>query len=381
MMRKQAAALLLALTLLGGAVTLAVSGGTSGDPLVSKSYVDGTYVPALTARAEERAAKRHEETYAAAADRLEAEADLYAARAGVLTGEGSYHAAFTDIRLKQGDVVQVSAGSGFLLLAGEASLSCSSGKVLALSNGWEKSTGALTLERRYLAVENTVAAVTVTAPTAVRSLEGFYRLTGSGATDYNALADAMKALGLFKGSDTAYGSGYDLEQPPTRIQGLIMFLRLLGEEETALATTAQNPFADVPAWAGPYAAYAYEKGYTKGVDSAARLFGTDSAIKAEEYMTFVLRALGYRDSGESPDFIWDASLQKAQELGVLTPGEYRLLAESRFLRAQVVYVSYFALDAAYKEGGTLLARLESSGTLDPDAVRQVRSGVTVSRLN
>ena len=106
MMRKQAAALLLALTLLGGAVTLAVSGGTSGDPLVSKSYVDGTYVPALTARAEERAAKRHEETYAAATDRLEAEADLYAARAGVLTGEGSYHAAFTDIRLKQGDVVQ-----------------------------------------------------------------------------------------------------------------------------------------------------------------------------------------------------------------------------------------------------------------------------------
>ena len=64
-----------------------------------------------------------------------------------------------------------------------------------------------------------------------------------------------------------------------------------------------------------------------------------------------------------------------------TAGEYRLLAESRFLRAQVVYVSYFALDAAYKEGGTLLARLESSGTLDPDAVRQVRSGVTVSRLN
>lgn len=241
-----------------------------------------------------------------------------------------------------------------------------------MSNGWEKSTGALTLDRRYLAVENTVAAVTVTSPTAVLSLEGFYRLTGSDATDYNALADAMKALGLFKGSDTAYGSGYDLEQPPTRIQGLIMFLRLLGEEETALATTAQNPFTDVPAWAGPYAAYAYEKGYTKGVDSAARLFGTDSAIKAEEYMTFVLRALGYRDSGESPDFIWDASLQKAQELGVLTAGEYRLLAESRFLRAQVVYVSYFALDAAYKEGELCwpVWRAPAPWTL----MRSVRSG-------
>ena len=63
MMRKQAAALLLALTLLGGAVTLAVSGGTSGDPPVSKSYVDGTYVPALTAdvRSGRPSLRRHAE--------------------------------------------------------------------------------------------------------------------------------------------------------------------------------------------------------------------------------------------------------------------------------------------------------------------------------
>ena len=45
MMRKQAAALLLALTLLCGAVTLAVSGGTSGDPLVSKSWRMGHMCP------------------------------------------------------------------------------------------------------------------------------------------------------------------------------------------------------------------------------------------------------------------------------------------------------------------------------------------------
>lgn len=380
-MRKKAIALVLTIALLGGAVTLAVSGGTSGDPLVSKSYVDGTFVTESVTAAEERVGKYHEGVYTAAAGRLKAKADLYDAQAGVLTGEGTYHDAFTDLRLKQGDVVQVSTGSGFLLLAGTAQLYCSSGKVLDMSSGWEKSTGELVAARRYLAVENTMATLTVTSPTAVLSLEGFHSLAKSTATDYNALADAMKAMGLFKGSDTAYGSGYDLEQPPTRIQGLIMFLRLMGEEGQALATTAQNPFVDVPAWAAPYAAYAYEKGYTKGVDSAAKLFGTASAIKATEYMTFVLRALGYRDSGVTPDFTWDASLEKALALGVLTAGEHRMLTEASFLRAQVVYVSYFALDASYQSGGTLLSRLEASGVLDSAATQSIRASVAVTRVS
>lgn len=379
-MRKRAVALLLIATLLSAAFTIA-SGGTAGDPLLTKTYIDATYVPAASARVDARIEERLSGTYQQAADRLSVRAEEYTRRAGILSGAGEYYPAFTDIRVKSGDALQVATGSGFLLLAGSAELTCTSGRVLDLSNGWEKSQGALAQGRRYLAAEDTLAVVTVTSPTAVVSVEGSITLTSSAATDYNALAGALKTLGLFKGSDTGYGSGYDLELAPTRIQGLIMFLRMLGEEDEALAATGTCPFTDVPAWSQSYVAYAYEKGYTKGVDSAAKLFGSASPITAGEYLTFVLRALGYQDSGESPDFAWDTSLSRALELGVLTAREHKLLVEEPFLRAQVAYVSYFALDASYKDGsGTLLSRLTDNGTVDPVVAQTVRNAVTVARL-
>ena len=50
---------------------------------------------------------------------------------------------------------------------------------------------------------------------------------------------------LFQGSFTGYGDGYDLEVAPTRLQALIMFIRVLGEENDALAYTGSTPFTDI----------------------------------------------------------------------------------------------------------------------------------------
>lgn len=367
--------------LLCASVALAVGGG-SDDPLVSKSYIDGTYTTQAVTQAESRIAQRHDSLYADAEAKLKAKHEAYLTQlSGGTSGGGSYQAAFQDIRVKQGDTIRVTAGSGFLLLAGSGDLSCTGKKTIDLSSGWEKGAGALTQGRRYLVMEDTTATITVTSPTAVLSLEGYYTLTESSMTDYNALADALHIMGLFQGSDTGYGSGYDLEQAPTRIQGLIMFLRLIGEEKAALSTTAACPFTDVPAWCQSYVAYAYEKGYTKGMDEAAKLFGTNDTLTAGQYVTFLLRALGYSESGESPDFTWDTALQRSVELGVLTAGERQTLESGTFLRAHVVYLSYFALDAAQKDGsGTLQQRLVAAGALDEAVVTAVRSGVTVSRM-
>ena len=73
------------------------------------------------------------------------------------------------------------------------------------------------------------------------------------------MAASLKTLTLFRGSDTGYGEGFDLQRPPTRMEALIMLIRLLGEESEALSCTAYQPFTDVPDWALPYAAYAYSK--------------------------------------------------------------------------------------------------------------------------
>ena len=367
--------------LLCASVALAVGGGAD-DPLVSKSYVDGTYTAQAVAQAAERATERYDSLYAEAEKGLKEKHSSYLAQAGDNGPSGdSYQAAFQDIRVKQGDTIQVTAGSGFLLLAGSGDLSCAGKKVIDLSNGWEKGSGALDTGRRYLVAEETVASITVTSPTAVLSLEGYYTLSESTGTDYNALADALRLLGLFQGSGTGYGSGYDLEEAPTRIQGLIMFLRLIGEERAALSTTAVCPFTDVPAWCQSYVAYAYEKGYTKGMDEAAKIFGTNDTLTAQQYVTFLLRALGYSESGDSPDFTWNTVFQRGVELGVLTAGERQLLENGVFLRAHVAYLSYFALDAAQKDGsGTLLDRLVADGVLDRAVAIAVRSNVDVSRL-
>ena len=57
----------------------------------------------------------------------------------------------------------------------------------------------------------------------------------------------------------------------------------------------------MPNWAKPYVNFAYENDLTKGV-SADKL-GANDAVTAAQYLTFVLRAMGYV-SGE--DFDWSA---------------------------------------------------------------------------
>ena len=139
---------------------------------------------------------------------------------------------------------------------------------------------------------------------------------------------------------------------------------------------------DVADWCKGYVTYAYAKGYTKGVgaDTAELYFAPLKTITAGEYLTFVLRALGYQDSGDSPDFTWSSALSRSVELGVLTAGEQNMLIGSDFLRAQVAYVSYYSLDAKTKAGGTLLGKLTAAGALDAARVKAVRDAVTVQRL-
>ena len=57
-----------------------------------------------------------------------------------------------------------------------------------------------------------------------------------------------------------------------------------------------------------------------------------------------------------------------------------MLCTSGLVRAHVAYLSYFALDAQRKEGGTLLEYLGAAGALDLSAVNEVRNQVLVTRI-
>ena len=375
-MKKILALVLLGALLTGGAAVYA-AGGTAADPLVSLSYLNDTYVPGALQQVSSRVNAKTQAVYETVLTDLNTRHSAYLARAG---GESNGAPLPGDRRLKRGDVVTLPAGSTLTLLAGSASGAyAAGGAAVDVTAGTVLASGeALPRYHRLLAGENTTAAVTIISDTAVAVMEGYYTLSPSGSIDYNALAAALAELGLFRGTGTAYGSGYDLEVAPTRVVGLVMFLRLIGEESAALAYTGDNPFTDTPAWCDRYVAYAYGMGYTKGV--GGRTFAPDTILSAGEYTTFLLRALGYSDSGAQADFSWSDALAFAQRQGVINSLEYQMLGDGAFLRAQVAYLSLYGLSAPRKDGGTLADHLVQQGGVDQGKLYSVLNSVALERL-
>ena len=165
----------------------------------------------------------------------------------------------------------------------------------------------------------------------------------------NEAANALYELGLFQGTaENADGTPvFDLDRAPTRAEAVTMLVRLLGGEDAALAGDWDTPFTDVPEWAEPYVGYAYGKGLTDGTGETT--FGSGSSVTAAQYITFVLRALGY-ESGS--DFEWDKAWELSDEIG-LTGGEYGASTAS-FLRGDVAVISYDALSCTLKDSDVTL---------------------------
>ncbi len=179
-----------------------------------------------------------------------------------------------------------------------------------------------------------------------------------------AQAAALSGLGLFKGTD----EGFELLKKPTRAEALVMLLRLLGKEEEALSFKGENPFSDVPSWARGYVSYAYAEGITNGVSK--RRFGSNSEITAEQYLTFVLRALSYK-SGDPGDFLWNEPFSLAMETGALPDG----VNTAEFLRGDMVLVTYAALTAKLKNSDLMLCeRLVNDGIITSGALYE-KTGV------
>lgn len=159
-----------------------------------------------------------------------------------------------------------------------------------------------------------------------------------------AAAWTLYNMGLFRGTGTD-DQGFpvfDLDKAPTRAQGVTMLVRLLGQEETAQAGEWTTSFQDVPDWAAPYVGYAYANGLTTG--RSETVFDPDTPISATEYLTFVLRVLGYQ-SGE--DFAWDAAWTLSDKLG-FTDGSYNGETNRAFDRGDVAVISVNALDVKPK---------------------------------
>ena len=375
-MKKRTLLLSLALAVLVFAVYAAAAGGDALDPLISLDFLDG----AFRSQAEEQLDSAAARADAAALDETKDRWSAAVAKAEAAAGS-EYTSMWTDTRVKQGDILSGGTGLQVLPLAGGLTVTFSSGAVVDVTDGTELTSGsAIPQGHRCLVAEDTVALFTVSSKTAVINYCGGYSFTLSNAPDCNAMADALRALSLFRGTGSGSGSGYELEKVPTRIEALIMLLRLLGEEDDALACTAAHPFTDVPDWCAPYVAYAWEKGYSNGIGKdryGKDLFGTQYETSATQYTEFILRALGY-SSTDNTD-ITDAP-ERALAAGVLTAGECERLRSTDFLRADIAYLSYYALSARTSSGTELSRVLINAGVFTSADYRAAKAMVTTDRL-
>lgn len=179
---------------------------------------------------------------------------------------------------------------------------------------------------------------------------------------YTREAEALNELGLFLGSE----KGYELEREPSRTEAIVLLIRLLGKEEEAKTSTNPNPFEDTPAWADRYVAWAYAKGLAKGYSDT--LFGGGDRADAKMFITFVLRALGYDDGAR--DFSYDNAVAKAEEIGLVSPGEYG--DGSCFYRDDCVHICFSALTKQIKGGEfTLAEKLANEGALSLQTARKL----------
>ena len=166
-------------------------------------------------------------------------------------------------------------------------------------------------------------------------------------------ADKLVALHLFRGT----ADGYKLDNTPTRMQGLVMLIRLLGKEEEALSRKEVSPFTDLT-WGFEHAGYAYVHGLTKG--TSATTFTPNSPLSATGYVTFLLRALGYSDT--EGDFAWGQQMAFANSIGMMDQAAVSKLPGLTLNRGDMVDLSYAALTCRMKgERRTLAEKLRDDG--------------------
>ncbi len=161
-------------------------------------------------------------------------------------------------------------------------------------------------------------------------------------------ARALAARGLFRGTSE---NNFDLSESPNRAQGAVMMARLFRYDESA-PYTRTHPFSDVPGWADAHVNFLHGRGFING--TSAHMFSSLKNINVNEYLTLLLRVMGYQ---EGVDFTWDKASDMGQRLALVDNALLSVLKVRPFLRADMVNITYKALETLCPDGATLSMHL------------------------
>lgn len=215
--------------------------------------------------------------------------------------------------------------------------------------------------KKVLSALLTAALLTALAPT-LAAAETDSAVSSPDSAD---AAGRLHELGLFRGVGTnADGTpDFELWRNATRNEAVTVLVRLLGKEKAANSAMWDIPFTDVPLWASRYVGYAYYYDLTGGTSPTT--FSGDAEVTAEQFVTFVLRALGY---SSGIHFSWDDPWELSDSIG-LTSGasDYE-----SFTRGDIAIISLNALSVKLKESElTLSDKLIDDGVFTRKAYTEV----------
>ena len=174
-------------------------------------------------------------------------------------------------------------------------------------------------------------------------------------------------LEMLNGTGININGGIDfaLEKGLTRVEAAVLAVRLMGQEDYALAAKLPHPFYDVPEWASAYVGYLYSRGLLD--DLLAGVFGPtfdpNFAETPERFMSYMLYALGYRM--QEGDYTYLMAAEYCRKIGICVTKE-----DEPLTRGAAALAMYNTLRTTMKDSRRVLSdALVEAGAMEyQDAV-------------
>jgi hypothetical protein len=333
--------------------------GSSGDPLISLSYIHNSFLPAIQRDNKTLIDSSIGKLYSDAQNKLQETYDASVLQLGGYDGY-AFAGTFTAVSLPAGTSAELVTGSIFILTAGTASLTINKGTVINISTGEEVGASAsVTANQRYFCAENTSAQFSAAANAACL-IDGYYKSNGTvivnpvlfldvSTTDwfYNAVKYASDN-NLFNGTTAVT---FSPQTSMTRGMFVTVLYRLAGKP----AMNASSVFSDVAASQYYYNAVVWASTNNVAAGYSDGQFHPDDFITREQMAVILYRYASYAgysqvygntsvfdsfpDKSEASSYAADA-LKWAAYNTLITGADGKLLPESTASRAQVAQIMH-----------------------------------------
>ncbi len=165
-------------------------------------------------------------------------------------------------------------------------------------------------------------------------------------TEFSEAITMLSDLGVIQGKTD---NKYHPEDTITRAEACMLITRLMTGDPTAAGFGGAHHFKDVPAghWASSAIGYCVVNGVAVGVDAAGTKFEPNRPIKDKEFVTMVVRALGYETPDMKQNFPF-GYMSAARAIGLLE--DVNMIPDTDALRGEDAQVIYNAMFADYARG-------------------------------